>query len=89
MISKVFAIRDIKAEAFDKPFFLSTVGQAVRAFSDEVERSDSMLHKHPDDYTLFELGEYDDSFGTFVCLPAARQLISGSDVLSVGRGQAA
>ena len=88
MILKVFSIRDIKADAYDKPFFLATVGQAVRAFSDEVERSDSMLNKHPEDYILFELGEYNDALGVFTCLPAPRQLIAGSDV-SAGRGQAA
>lgn len=70
MISVVCAVRDAKADAFGQPFFAQQRGIAVRSFADECSRSDSGLNKHPEDYALFVLGEYDDLTGALVsCQP--------------------
>jgi hypothetical protein len=63
MIVKIFAIRDAKADAFLQPFFSPTKGTAIRAFSDAVNDSQSQFFKYPDDFTLFELGTFNDSTG--------------------------
>ncbi len=60
---KIFTVFDSKAEAFNTPFFLAAKGQAVRAFEDEVNSENSEFSKHPEDYTLFCLGEYDSDTG--------------------------
>lgn len=70
MTLKIFAIYDSKAEAYNQPFFMGTKGQALRAFTDEINNSQSMISKHPADYTLMEIGEYDDSTGQLSPLPA-------------------
>lgn len=67
MMLKVFTIYDCKAEAYNQPFFMSTKAQAIRAFQDEVNNPQSLISKHPGDYTLFEIGEYDDSTATLTC----------------------
>lgn len=85
MIHKMFAIYDSKAEAYNTPFFFSTIGQATRAFTDEISNSRSQLHAHPEDYALFELGSYDDSSATFDLLPAPKSLGLASEF--VVRGQ--
>ncbi len=61
MIHKVFTIYDSKSEAYLQPFFLLTRGQAVRAIRDCVSDRDHQFGRHPEDYTLFELGTFDDS----------------------------
>ncbi len=61
MIMKIFSVYDSKAEAYLPPFFFASTGQAVRAFADNCNEENSMLCKHPEDYTLFELGTWDDA----------------------------
>lgn len=65
MIYGVYAIRDMKAEAFAQPFFMATRGLAIRAFSDEANNPSSMVCKHSSDFSLFHFGTFDDSTGTF------------------------
>ncbi len=58
---KVFSVYDIKAEAYMPPFMMHTLGQAERAFQDLVNDSESSIYKHPEDYRLFMISEFDDS----------------------------
>lgn len=59
----IFTVFDQKASAFLQPFFSPTVGTAIRAFSDTINDPNSMLSKHPADFTLFEIGGFDDQSG--------------------------
>lgn len=61
----IVAIKDRAAEAFMRPWFVATVGIAVRSFIDEVNRKadDNQLYQHPDDFELYEIGVFDDSNG--------------------------
>ena len=63
MILKVFSIYDSKAEAYLQPFFMANKGTAIRAIVDLLGKPDHQFAKYPADFTLFELGEYDDSSG--------------------------
>jgi len=58
---KMFSLYDSKAEAFGPPFFLQSTGQAVRALMDISNDPQSMVGRHPADFVLYEVGEYDDS----------------------------
>lgn len=58
---KIFTVYDSKVEAFLRPFFMQSKGEAIRAFEDTCQDQKSQLNKHPEDFTLFEIGEYDDS----------------------------
>ena len=57
------AVRDSKADAFNRPIFMQSVGTMIRSFQDEVNRAaeDNQMHKHPGDFALYELGSYDDA----------------------------
>lgn len=89
MISKLFTIYDCKAEAYLKPFMYQNKGEAIRAFSDTVNSNDSMLNKHPEDYTLFELGTWDDNtakydiYFTPVSLGKALEYLKGNAIVSM------
>lgn len=65
MIQKVFCIYDDKAKAYLAPFFLPEMGMAVRAFSDCVNDPKHNFGLHPEDYTLFCAGTFDDRSGKF------------------------
>lgn len=61
MILKIFAVYDIKSDAYLTPFFFPAVGQAVRAFKDLVADKNTFVGRHPEDYKLVHIGEFDDS----------------------------
>lgn len=67
---KVFAVYDSKVEAFLQPFIMQTKGQAVRAFTDSCNDPQSNFWKHPEDFTLFELGSWDEVSGAYTNLTA-------------------
>jgi len=58
-----FSIYDTKALAFMPPFFMPSIGLGVRAFGDVLRDPSSPLAKHPRDYELFKVGDFDDSTG--------------------------
>lgn len=82
MMMVVLAVRDKATEAFGRPMFVLARGQGVRSFSDEVNRKapDNSLNQHPEDYSLWELGSYDDSSAKFTLLPEPRKIADGLDV---------
>lgn len=65
MISKVFTVYDSKAEIYMPTFLFGNRGEAIRAFADTVNDVTTQLGKHPEDFTLFEVGEYDNSTGKY------------------------
>lgn len=71
---KAFAVYDTQVGAFLAPFFLQTAGQAVRSFMDASKDPNMEFSKHPGDYTLFELAEYDEETGKFTNLPTPHSL---------------
>lgn len=60
---KIYAIRDSKMEAFNRPFVLPADGAAIRAFQDEINNKDSELSKHPEDYDLYCVGIWNEETG--------------------------
>jgi len=73
---KCFVIYDDKAKAYLPPFFAPQIGQAVRSISDGINDPQSEFGKHPEDYSLFLLGEFDVLSGSFVNEEAGLLLIS-------------
>lgn len=80
MIQKVFGVRDGKALAFLQPFYSVSSGSAIRAFDDTVNATDgNQIAKHPEDYVLYEIAEFDDCTGEFKCCTPLKLLGSGVD----------
>lgn len=81
MILYVFSVRDRAANVFGQPFFGLSTGAAIRGFGDEINRKaeNNQLNKHPADFDLYILGEYDDSRGVFNTSDP-RQIAVGKDL---------
>lgn len=58
-----FTIRDSAAEAYMRPFFAQSPGAAIRSFSDLVNDPEHPIGQHPEDYTLFQIGEFEELSG--------------------------
>lgn len=63
MITRIYAIHDVKADCYMQTFNCKTDGQATRQFQDTMSQENSLIAKHPQDFTLFLLGTYDDNNG--------------------------
>lgn len=63
MKTQIFAIYDSTLKLYQQPHFCINRGHALRMVQDIMDRGDSPLSKHSNDFTLFELGEYDDETG--------------------------
>lgn len=59
----VFSVYDSKAKVFQTPWFSHNVGTALRSFEQAVADKNSMFAKYPADFTLFNIGHFDDESG--------------------------
>lgn len=66
MKPKVYTVYDSKVSAYTQPFFLRTKGEALRGWMDVVNDGTTAFNKHPEDYTLFEIAEWDDQTAQFI-----------------------
>ena len=60
---KMYSIYDSKAEAFMEPYFATTPGLALRAFSNGANNKETTIGKYPNDFVLYEVGQFDDQTG--------------------------
>jgi hypothetical protein len=63
----ICSVYDKAVGAYMRPFFAQSPGQAVRMFVDEVN-GDSPFNKHPEDYALFQIGEFFDNDGKIMAI---------------------
>lgn len=61
MLTKLFSIYDSKAEFYLPVFQMKSQGEAIRAFTQSAQKGQSDLALYPMDFTLVEIGTFDDS----------------------------
>lgn len=61
MILNAFTVYDCKAEAYLPPFFTLTPALAIRSFQTAANQEGHDFNKYAADYTLFQIGYFDDS----------------------------
>lgn len=61
----LYAVKDLAVQSYLAIWEVRAPGEAMRAFTDEVNRTDgkSPLAQHPEDYELYRLATYDDATG--------------------------
>lgn len=75
---KVYSIRDSKAELFNQPFHKNTHGEAEREFDRLVKDTNSFVHKYPDDFDLYYIGEFDDQKGVYKSLDTPQHIVKAA-----------
>ncbi len=70
----LFSIYDEKAHAYLPPFTLPRSDMAIRTFSDCINSDTHAFSRHPGDYTLYELGVFDDNTGEISTHPVRTNL---------------
>lgn len=80
---KLFSVRDVKAESFGAPMSILTTGLALRGFAEAASDPQSPLHKFPNDYVLYELGEYEPNSGLIIPLSQPRYVVTASGIVEM------
>lgn len=57
------AVYDQKSESYGRPIMELTIGSAIRAFEAEMKQEESALKKFPQDFSLWQIGVYDELKG--------------------------
>lgn len=60
---RAYSIYDVKALNYHAPFFAHTDGSALRSFADLANDANTTIGRHPTDYSLWCVGEFDDYTG--------------------------
>jgi len=66
---KMFSVRDMKLNTWSSPWFFLHAGQAERTLYELVNGGESMLSKHPKDFELYMIGEFDDTTAELSSIP--------------------
>lgn len=80
MIKKLYSIRDQKSETFNPPFLQHSHGEAERTFGELANDTKTQIGKHPTDYDLYYLGQFDTNSGKFELLDAPEHHIAAINV---------
>ena len=78
---ELYTIYDSKEEIYYRPLFFLNDGTALRTFEDMTNDKNSKISKHPEDYTLWHLGSYEDSSATLTPLKTKKCLAHANEHL--------
>jgi len=80
MILNVYSIFDTKALVFNTPFFAHNNASAVRSVSDLAADLNTSVGRHPSDFVLYRIGQYNDEQGVLAPLDIREHVV---DVISL------
>ena len=62
----VYSIFDQASGLYSRPYFTQSDGEAMRSFTDIAVDAKHPVGMHPEDYTLYRLGIFDDTTGKII-----------------------
>lgn len=83
---KCFSAHDKKIGIFYAPFFCAHTGQALRNWDDLCNNPDTVMGKHPGDFNLYQVGEFDEDTGVFDPFPQPVHVANAIDTKAKPEG---
>lgn len=78
---EIYSIYDHASKAYMTPFFMQNKGMAIRSFQGTVNpETPNMVSQNPEQFTLFKLGDYDDSNGKVECLDTPEPILKAQEI---------
>ncbi len=84
MLLNLYCVFDVKSGVYDRPFCAVADGAAVRSFSDICVNAEHPIGQHPEDYSLYWLGAFNDNDAS-LSISDKKCLITGLEAVSAGR----
>lgn len=78
----IYTVFDKAVNAFMQPFYARSAGEAIRSFTELANDKTTNVGRHPNDYILFGLGEFDDQAGQFHGIEPYR-MVAAHEVLEL------
>lgn len=82
MIKKIYSVFDSATGVYSAPFLSVTQPEALRSWYKACQDDQLPFKSSPADFSLFELGSFDDSEGSFLCHKAPLNLGTALSALS-------
>ena len=85
-VLRMYALYDDGVKAYLRPFWSDYKANAQRSFRqlvNQTDNRDNMVANHPDQFTLFELGVFDEQSGIFSSHPIPLTLGNGLEYKDV------
>jgi len=76
----LFGILDAKVGLFVNLFQARSSAEGMRIFGDQVTSRESIMSMHPEDYSLFRVGEFDQENGRLTSELAPVALVTGIEL---------
>ena len=80
----LYAVYDRASGVYDGPIPGHSDGAMIRNFSDMACNAEHQIGKHPEDYTLFKVGTWNDGTGELVDV-ISEKLINGGEAIAASR----
>lgn len=80
----VYAIFDSASGIYDRPWCAHSDQAAIRSFTDVAQDAEHPIGKHPEDFTLFRIGTWEDDAGAIVG-EAPTKVINGAEAYAAVR----
>lgn len=79
----MFTVKDRAIDTYNIPFTQTTREEAVRNFKDQIndDPKTNPLAKHPDDYDLYMVGEFDENWGKLEPIGNPQLIARGKDLV--------
>lgn len=71
---KIVTVYDSAAEVYSLPQCVISKGAALRSFMDAVQKPDHEFNKHPEHFSMFVIGEFDQQSARVTLLPSPELL---------------
>lgn len=81
---KLYSLRDSKAEVYNPPQIYKTDGEATRSLHKAVNDPATFVNRYPEDYDLYQIGEFDEDKGRYINLDAPRHVCKAITLKQVG-----
>jgi hypothetical protein len=78
----MYTVYDCKSETYSKPSYHLAPGDAIRAFATAAnEKTQSMIGKHPEDFSMFEIGSWDPRTGKIELWESRKHIANAIDLV--------
>lgn len=80
----IYSVYDVATQAYKTPWFSQADGEAMRGFKDVCSDAEHPMGQHPEDYTLFRMGTFNDNTGKIEG-EVPEKLLTGLQVVAANR----
>jgi len=84
MKMNVYCVFDRASGVYDRPWCMHSDPAAIRSFTDISQDADHPIGKHPEDFTLFRIGEWHDDRGELIGSPPEK-VIGAAEAYAAAR----